>query len=91
MREKVKCSKSNLESRKVEPRANDRLCRTLMRRQCISESLIPTPLLENVASQDPVAVDSHIGFFLYMNTEIACHWCVMLEMHSLGYRTGCPV
>jgi len=36
-------SKSNLESRKVEPRANDRFCRTLMRRQCIPESLLVIP------------------------------------------------
>jgi len=42
MREKAKCSKSSLESRKLEPRSNDRLCRILMRRQCVSESLIPT-------------------------------------------------
>jgi len=45
MREKAKCSKSGLESRKLETRSNDRLCRILMRRQCISESLIPTPTI----------------------------------------------
>ena len=39
---KFKCSKSNSESRKPELRANDGFCRTLMRRACISESLIPT-------------------------------------------------
>jgi len=30
MREKAKCSKSSLENRKLEPRSNDRLCRTLL-------------------------------------------------------------
>jgi len=45
MRGKAKCSKSSLESRRLEPRSNDRLYRTLMRRQCISESLIPTEVV----------------------------------------------
>jgi len=42
MRGKTKCSKSSLKSKRLEPRSNDRLCRTLICRQYISESIIPT-------------------------------------------------
>jgi len=42
MRGKVKCSGSNSERRKPELSENDWPCRTLMHRECISESLIPT-------------------------------------------------
>jgi len=42
MRGKTKCSKSSLESKRLELRSNDRLCRTLICKRCISESLIPT-------------------------------------------------
>ena len=51
IRENDKCSKSNSESMKPEQRENDGLCRTLVRRMCISESLIPTAKFETSMSQ----------------------------------------
>jgi len=46
MRGKTKCSKSSLKSERLEPRSNDGLCRTLICRQYISESIIPTYSVE---------------------------------------------
>ena len=58
----------------------------------ISHSASPdSALLEDVASQDLVAVDDHIGSVLYMNSELGCRQCVMVEMCPLQYRTGCLV
>jgi len=44
-------------SKRLEPRSNDRLCRTLICRQYISESLIPTHLINHSIMGSPRSCD----------------------------------